>query len=187
MDKKYKIVIDAGHGGKDSGACGVGSGGTLLLEKDFNLIFAKKLFDICKEDDRFVPFLTRRSDIFVSLPDRVNFSNVEKADLFISLHCNSVDGTDEANDCQIYYKSDNGKKLADCIFKYISLVDKKKSKWSKILSANFYVIKKTKCIAVLIEIAFIDNKKDQELLNSVDFQENFCFAVYSSIVEYLKI
>ena len=185
MDKKYKIMIDAGHGGKDSGACAIDSNKVFLLEKNYNLIFAKTLFNICKEDPRLVPFLTRKDDTFVSLADRVNFSNIEKADLFISLHCNSAEGTDEASDCQIYYKS--GKKLADCIFKYISPVDKKKTKWSKTLSANFYVIRKTKCIAVLIEIAFMDNKKDQELLNDCDFQDNFCFAVYSAIIEYLKI
>ncbi len=80
------IVIDAGHGGKDPGA--VGSQGT--LEKDIVLDIAIRLRDQLMESGRYRVLLTRDTDTFMSLGDRVKFSNLNNADLFISLHINAL-------------------------------------------------------------------------------------------------
>jgi len=80
------IVIDPGHGGKDPGA--IGSHGT--KEKDIVLDIALRLRDQLMQSGRFKVLLTRDSDTFVSLADRVKFSNENKADLFISLHINAL-------------------------------------------------------------------------------------------------
>jgi len=80
------IVIDPGHGGKDPGA--IGSHGT--KEKDIVLDIALRLRDQLMQSGRFKVLLTRDSDTFVSLADRVKFSNEKKADLFISLHINAL-------------------------------------------------------------------------------------------------
>lgn len=79
-----KIVIDAGHGGNDPGA--IGKSG--LREKDVTLDIAKRLANLLREDG-FEVVLTRSSDRFVSLPERVSRTNRSNADLFISIHVNA--------------------------------------------------------------------------------------------------
>ena len=82
--KKKIIVIDPGHGGRDPGAIANG-----LREKDVNLQFAKALKKLLERDPRFKVYLTRNSDRYVSLYKRTIYAVRKKADLFISLHCNS--------------------------------------------------------------------------------------------------
>ena len=80
-----RIVVDAGHGGKDAGA--VGKRGT--REKDINLMIALELAQVLRTEGGYEVFLTRTDDTFVSLVDRTLFANDNKADLFISVHCNA--------------------------------------------------------------------------------------------------
>ncbi len=79
-----RVVIDAGHGGHDTGA--IGPGGT--KEKDVTLAIAQKLADDLKAKG-FEVLLTRGGDRFVSLEDRASFANDHKADLFVSIHANA--------------------------------------------------------------------------------------------------
>lgn len=80
------IVIDAGHGGKDPG-----TNGTSLKEKDVSLAVALKLEELFK---KYMPevkvIMTRRTDEFVELEERAQIANRNKADLFISIHCNAA-------------------------------------------------------------------------------------------------
>jgi len=87
--KKYSksIVIDPGHGGKDSGAVGYNR----LQEKRAVLSIALQLRDILKKRGYRV-YMTRSSDKFIDLKDRTHFANIKKADLFISIHANAVEG-----------------------------------------------------------------------------------------------
>jgi N-acetylmuramoyl-L-alanine amidase len=86
-DSKVKtIVIDAGHGGEDGS-----THGSISKEKDVALQVALKLG---KEIEARLPDIrvvyTRKTDVFVKLYDRIGIANREKADLFISIHCNSM-------------------------------------------------------------------------------------------------
>jgi N-acetylmuramoyl-L-alanine amidase len=87
--KKYSksIVIDPGHGGKDSGAVGYNR----YQEKRSVLSIALKLRNILKKRGYRV-YMTRSSDRFIDLKDRTHFANIKKADLFISIHANAVEG-----------------------------------------------------------------------------------------------
>lgn len=85
--KKFTVVIDAGHGGNDFGAIENG-----LNEKDINLAVALKLGDLIKKKLKDTEVIyTRSTDKFISLQQRADLANGHKADLFISIHCNSVD------------------------------------------------------------------------------------------------
>ncbi len=81
-----KIVIDAGHGGHDTGA-----GGKISFEKDISLAVAVKLGKLIEKEmpDVDVVF-TRTSDIYQSPPTKANIANSNKGDLFISIHCNAA-------------------------------------------------------------------------------------------------
>jgi len=83
--KVSKIVIDAGHGGKDPGALGPNG----LQEKDLTLVLSKQLAKRLKQEG-FTVYLTRESDVFIPLEERTAFANKKKADLFVSIHLNSL-------------------------------------------------------------------------------------------------
>lgn len=83
-DKRI-IVVDAGHGGMDSGA--IGTRGT--LEKEINLIVAKALAKYLAKETDFEVVTTRDSDDFIALSQRTQIANEAGADLFVSIHCNS--------------------------------------------------------------------------------------------------
>ncbi|MCH5214862.1 MAG: N-acetylmuramoyl-L-alanine amidase [Muribaculaceae bacterium] len=85
--KKFVVVIDAGHGGNDYGAIE-----HEVNEKDVNLAVALKLGNLIKKKlkDTEVVY-TRDGDYFISLQKRADIANNAKADIFISIHCNSVD------------------------------------------------------------------------------------------------
>jgi len=79
------IMVDPGHGGRDPGAVGVGG----VKEKDINLRFAK-ILGRQLEEAGFKVLYTRTDDSFIALEDRTAKANLEKADLFVSVHCNAI-------------------------------------------------------------------------------------------------
>ena len=80
--EKKNIIIDPGHGGRDSGAVGV----LKIQEKNITLEVAKRLKTKCDKKIFFNCILTRKTDKYISLRDRVHFARKQKGDLFISLH-----------------------------------------------------------------------------------------------------
>ena len=92
-EKIQTIVIDAGHGGRDSGALG-----KISMEKTLNLAVALKLGNYIKENLPDVKVVyTRDTDVFVELSERAAIANRNNADVFISIHCNSTEGTTTVN------------------------------------------------------------------------------------------
>jgi N-acetylmuramoyl-L-alanine amidase len=86
QNKAFTVVIDAGHGGKDPGAKG-----RTINEKQINLNVALKLGSLISQNHPDTKVIyTRKTDVFVELDERANIANRNKADLFISVHTNSV-------------------------------------------------------------------------------------------------
>jgi len=85
---KFKVVLDAGHGGKDPGA--VKSG---VKEKDVVLDVVLKIGKILEQNKDIEVIFTRKTDVFIGLKERANIANKAKANLFISVHCNGVKST----------------------------------------------------------------------------------------------
>ena len=86
MAKDFTVVIDPGHGGKDAGALG-----TRTNEKTINLKVALKLKEMLeKEMDDTKVEMTRSTDVFVPLQKRADFANNKHADIFVSIHANSI-------------------------------------------------------------------------------------------------
>lgn len=83
-----RIIIDVGHGGKDSGAIGING----IQEKDVVLNIANAILKLNNELDKPLDiYLTRYSDTLISLSDRTKLAKTLKADLFVSFHCNHSD------------------------------------------------------------------------------------------------
>ena len=81
---KFKVILDAGHGGKDFGAVYHGS-----IEKNIALKTALKVGEILEKDPQIEVVYTRRSDVFVELQQRANIANKSKGSIFVSMHCNA--------------------------------------------------------------------------------------------------
>ncbi len=84
LNKKYLVVIDPGHGGKDPGAIGING----TFEKDINFLFAQIIKSVLSSNKITVK-LTRTDDRYLYLRDRINFAEKLKADLFISIHADA--------------------------------------------------------------------------------------------------
>jgi N-acetylmuramoyl-L-alanine amidase len=98
---RKKVVVDAGHGGKDAGGRKLFG----LKEKEMNLAVAKELYDLLKGEEMFDVTLTRDTDDFVPLADRSVAANNAKADLFVSIHANASRDRREKG-FEIYFMSE---------------------------------------------------------------------------------
>jgi N-acetylmuramoyl-L-alanine amidase len=220
---RRRIVVDAGHGGKDPGA--TGRSGT--QEKDINLRAALELADLLKEEGTFEVMLTRGDDTFVPLADRSRLANEFGADLFVSLHCNASRHPKD-NGFEVYFLSENAtdpaaQEIADFENSVVELEGKtpqdakaemllmEMSKTENINSASelaaltardlgkrvdlaangvkqagFYVLRGTHAPAILFEMAYISNKKDEAKLQSKKYRRKLVDGVYAGILAYAK-
>jgi N-acetylmuramoyl-L-alanine amidase len=101
-DARPVIMIDPGHGGIDPGAAGSGN----VVEKDLVLSFAQRLRKKLEEGGRYKVVMTRDKDVFVSLGDRVRTARAAQADLFISVHADSISGGQEVRGLTVYTGSE---------------------------------------------------------------------------------
>jgi N-acetylmuramoyl-L-alanine amidase len=101
-DARPVIMIDPGHGGIDPGAAGSGN----VVEKDLVLSFAQRLRKKLEEGGRYKVIMTRDQDVFVSLGDRVRTARAAQADLFISVHADSISGGHEVRGLTVYTGSE---------------------------------------------------------------------------------
>ena len=97
-----RIVIDAGHGGKNTGCMGYHG----VYEKHATLQIAKRLETLLKTNTNGTIFMTRTEDVFLALRDRTRFANEKNADLFLSIHLNASPSQD-ARGIETYFLSTN--------------------------------------------------------------------------------
>ncbi len=173
-----KIIIDPGHGGSHRGAIGIYSN-----EADINLKISKILHTILNYK-KYNTILTRDDDSLPSWEDRVQ-SAVD--DLFISIHCNGA-ANKKANGIETFHYTDSerGKMIADLIQKRLIEVTGRKDRGVKERD-NIYVLKETRCPAVLVECGFITNQEEEKLLNDITYQLRVVLAIELAINEYLEI
>ncbi|ETT67308.1 MULTISPECIES: N-acetylmuramoyl-L-alanine amidase family protein [Paenibacillus] len=174
------VVLDAGHGAKDSGAVGV----TGKYEKNFNLAVILKAAALLRQENKIDVVLTRSDDTFLELKERAAIANNLGADLFISVHANSS-GSAAASGTETYYQRDASKALANVMHKY--LVQATGLSNRGVRYGNFHVIRETKMPAVLLEVGYLSNKKDEALLFTEALQNNVAASMVSGIKEYLGI
>ncbi|WP_404356553.1 N-acetylmuramoyl-L-alanine amidase [Cytobacillus firmus] len=175
------IVIDPGHGGKDPGAVGYG-----LKEKDVVLSTSLKLKSYLSR----TPFqykLTRETDKFIELSDRVAFAKQANANVFISVHANAYNGS--ANGTETYYYASNNSS-ADSKILASKIQGRLVTAWKLydrgIKHGNFHVLRENTMPAVLVELGFIDNKTDNAKLASDAWRREAAKAIYWGILDYYK-
>lgn len=173
-----KVYIDCGHGGKDSGAVN-GS----YYEKNYVLSVGLHLKKLLLETKKFNVKLSRETDVYKTLEQRTNDANSWGADIFISLHCNSSTNK-SALGIETYCYKFKYRKLADSIHNAL-IQDKLYTKNRGVKEGNFHVIRESKMSACLIELAFISNSQDLQLLQTKQYE--FAKAIYKGILNYYNI
>ena len=179
------VIIDAGHGGDDPGAVAYENGKIVARESRINLSIAllvgKKL-----ENNGVEVIYTRDKDEYIALKDRSDLANESECDLFVSIHCNSIENP-EICGTQVYYHptSETGSSLADNIYK--NMVDMTPlAPMGKQNGAHLFVIRTTIAPAVLVETAFISNASDRGYLLHEPNHETMAEAISQGILKTLN-
>ena len=160
------VCIDAGHGGKDVGS--ISTNGK-RYEKDDNLKIALKVKEKLKSDGIRV-VMTRKNDSYVSLEKRCQIANFWKSDVFVSIHRNSAKS---GEGIEIWIQNDaseSEKKLAENILENLSQEKVQnnrgvKNGTNKKNGTDYFVNKGTNMPSCIVELGFISNQKDNELLD----------------------
>ncbi len=179
---KFKVVLDPGHGGPDSGAVGING----LKETDVVLDISKKTARLLSEQGIIVK-LTRDKNIDLNLTDRVLIANRANADAFISIHANASRGyrRDISGIETYFFTGYKGKKLASDIQKeLISLPGGSPDRGVR--QNRFFVIRKTNMPAALVEVGFVTGRLDANLLSQETHRRAISFAISKGILNYLK-
>lgn len=176
--KDVIVVLDAGHGGDDPGALG-----ELVEEKEINLSVALMVTERLSETGLQV-HLTRSDDSYVSLLERTLFANSIPADIFVSMHSNAAESAPSANGIETYYYSDDS--LGSNLAAYIqeAVIDATGAKNRKTKTANFYVCKNTVMPAALVEMGFLTNATECELLATEEYQALLADGIANGILAY---
>jgi N-acetylmuramoyl-L-alanine amidase len=174
-----KVFLDAGHGGKDPGALGNG-----MQEKNITLPVTLEIGEILKRHGVTVGY-TRTTDTFMELSDRANKANNFGADIFVSIHCNAFNNS-SAKGVETYSHigSVKGSRLARSIQNSI-LSSKLYTVNRGTKTANFAVLRLTNMPAALVEMAFITNGEDANILKNR--QNELAIAIAKGILSYLGI
>ncbi|MEH2456131.1 N-acetylmuramoyl-L-alanine amidase [Nostoc sp.] len=174
------VIIDPGHGGKDSGALGLGG----AREKDVILPIGKKLGQILQQNGIQV-ILTRDSDYFVTLPGRVQLAERANADVFVSIHANSAGASrPDVNGLEVYYY-DSGLDLARIVRSSI-LQSIGTLKDRGVRRARFYVLRKSSMPSILVETGYMTGREDMARLRTSAYQNQMAEAIARGVLQYLK-
>ena len=201
--KIYRVLIDAGHGGKDNGARNDDYG---LMEKDLVLDVSMRLKKLLGKTG-FQVKLTRSKDVFIPLEKRSEIANRYGADFFISLHFNSAASsepsgfevfaltpqnqpstkkpkpTDEDTERFLGNKNDSWNMLAAYHVER-ALVEGLGGPDRGIKRARFSVLKDLNCPGVLVELGFLSHPETAKKVRSADFRQLLAQSLYQGILTY---
>lgn len=187
------IVLDAGHGGVDGGA----ESDAGLIEKDVTLSLVLLLRDYLQQAGAIV-VMTRDGDYDLASPDTRGYSRrktedllnraslIKKsgADLFISIHLNSVPSSRWRGAQTFYYpKREESRRLATLIQDEIKLNLQNTNRLANTAS-TIYLLKTISVPTALVEVGFLSNSEEAGLLSDINYQRKLAAAIYRGILRY---
>lgn len=195
------VVVDAGHGGRDEGARAYG-----LVEKDVSLDLANRV-ELRLQELGFKTVMTRRSDTYVSLPERAEVANRVEYSLFVSLHCNKSPSTTAAG-VETYFASekvapepewsfvgffskpqplanaDRGENLAGYV--QAAILNRTEAGNRGIKARPLYVVRHTRAPAVLVETGFLSNPFEARMLSTAEYRQRVAGAIAEGVAEFAR-
>lgn len=166
IDAQKRIVIDVGHGGKDSGAIGING----VQEKEVVLDIALEILRLNEKLEAPLDiYLTRYIDTLISLSDRTKLAKALNADLFVSLHCNHSKNP-KARGIEVYVGKNESRNSKESVWFAYQLQNQIKRqlgfKSRGVKFADFQVLRETVdyCPSILVELGFLSNKDESYYL-----------------------
>jgi N-acetylmuramoyl-L-alanine amidase len=187
--QKKVIVIDIGHGGKDTGAIGISN----IQEKEVVLNIAKEILRFNKSllNSKYDIYLTRYRDTLISLLDRSRLAKTLKADVFVSLHCNASHYFSKGVEVYVHNNYDNRNTRASILLGLSVLNENTQKLGFKkrgVKFANFQMLRETTfCPAVLVELGFVTNKDEADYFLKPENRKAIALAILLGINNYLNI
>lgn len=183
--KPFIVVIDPGHGGIDSGALSRNG----IMEKDIVLSIALKIDSLSRNfyNKGLELYLTRYSDTMISLRDRTRLAKQLKADVFISLHCNSSMNEDAAgSEVYIYPKSiietEKSARLGLTIQKGLANLLGIKNRGLRF--GNFQVLRDLQnCKSILLELGYLSNEYEATYLSQEKSQKMISLLIFENLID----
>lgn len=189
------VLLDPGHGGSDPGAIGV----TGLYEKEVNLDIALKVRDELERRGYDV-IMTRTTDTYLSLQERIMIAEEVKPDILVSIHANSFRRPDVRGTLVLYYDnrypqqrypaseamnrlSPESRKLAEALLE--AAVEAAGTVNRGLLPSSVYMVRMGSVPSALIETAFLSNPEDEQLLKTQEFREKMAVGIANGIERYL--
>lgn len=181
-----KICLDAGHGGKDSGAIGNG-----LQEKDLTLDITLRINELLKQYENVETILTRSTDIFVELDERAAIANRAKCDAFMCVHINSGGSVTtargyqdhifpNANSATVAYQNVIHEEVYNYTYRGFT-TDRGKEQ------NNFAVLRETNMIAILTENLFITTPAEAAFLRDANNRQKIAQGHVNGLVKYFGL
>src|SRR5436309_5614424 len=169
------VVVDAGHGGKDSGAYRRYGPPEKMVALDVAQRLNRKL-----RESQLKTVMTRDSDVFIELNDRVAIENAQKNAIFVSIHFNDSRRRG-VRGFETYYHSGASFDLANCI--QAKLMTIPNSKNGGVHTANFRVLRNATCPAVLVECGYLSNRNEGNQARDWEYRELLADRIAEAIVE----
>lgn len=175
----YNIVLDPGHGGKDPGSIGFNG----VYEKDLINSTTDKVASYLRETGANV-ILTRKSDAYVSLDDRILISNTYQTDAFVSIHYNAFPVPIVRGTSTYYYAGGEDKSLAHHIQSSLTAMNSVYDRG--IRQGDYKVLRENSDLAVLIELGFITNPDELQSMQTSEFQNEAAEAITNGLINYFS-
>jgi N-acetylmuramoyl-L-alanine amidase len=169
------VVVDAGHGGKDSGAYRRYGPPEKLVALDVAQRLNRKL-----RESQLKTVMTRNSDVFIELNDRVAIENAQKNAIFVSIHFNDSRRRG-IRGFETYYHSGASVDLANRIQGKLMTIPHSKN--GGIHTANFRVLRNATCPAVLVECGYLSNRNEGNQARDWEYRELLADRIAEAIVE----
>lgn len=188
------VVIDIGHGGKDSGAIANEDLPDEVYEKNINLEVGLRLRDLLDQAG-FRYMYTRDSDVSMTLYERPAFANENEADIFVSLHNNSSERSAPRGTEVYYYSKVNEEGLDEGALYGIYSKDIASNVQEEMVailgtedrgekeSPKLAVLNKTSMPAIIVEGAFLSNPEDLAIITDPTYGEKYAYAVAKGLIE----
>ena len=173
------VMIDPGHGGSDAGANING-----IFEKNITMSVCRKLKEMAVNQP-FKLYFTREGDLYRAVEERAGFANIIQPDLFVSVHVNWYDDS-AVNGTSVLYNSLNGTEIRSSNW-LASILDEEVTKSMGIGNKglvdgkSIYVVRYTKVPAALVELGFMSNEADLNMLTSEEGQNNAAKGLLNGI------
>jgi N-acetylmuramoyl-L-alanine amidase len=171
------VIIDAGHGGHDNG----GQWGR-VYEKHLALDTAARL-ELKLKSLGYQTVMTRRSDTFISLPQRVSIGNRYKNAIFVSIHYNYT-WKQHVSGIETFYHCNESKKLAQYVQR--GMIGRTRTVDRNAKYARFYVIRNCNLPSILVEGGFVSNTAERNRMKSGWFRDAIAQGIVDGIQRYRR-